>query len=86
MQPGDVEATFSDTTLLESYIGFKPKTKIKDGIKKLEENFRYVILHQLNLSDFFKEILKYTKKLMINLICGNCWKCLTSLLNNNFHL
>jgi len=34
MQPGDVEATFSDTTLLESYIGFKPKTQIKDGIKK----------------------------------------------------
>ena len=37
MQPGDVEATFADTSLLESYIGFKPKTNIKDGIKKFIE-------------------------------------------------
>ena len=40
MQPGDVEATFADTTLLESYIGFKPKTKIKDGIKKFIEWYK----------------------------------------------
>ncbi len=40
MQPGDVEATFADTALLESYIGFKPKTKIKDGIKKFIEWYR----------------------------------------------
>ncbi len=40
MQPGDVEATYADTTLLESYIGFKPKTKIKDGIKKFIEWYK----------------------------------------------
>ena len=40
MQPGDVEATFADTSLLESYIGFKPKTKIKDGIKKFIEWYK----------------------------------------------
>ena len=40
MQPGDVESTFADTSLLESYIGFKPKTKIKDGIKKFIEWYK----------------------------------------------
>ena len=40
IQPGDVEATFADTSLLESYIGFKPKTKIKDGIKKFIEWYK----------------------------------------------
>ena len=40
MQAGDVEATFADTSLLESYIGFKPKTKIKDGIKKFVEWYK----------------------------------------------
>ena len=40
MQPGDVEATSADTSLLESYIGFKPKTNIKDGIKKFIEWYK----------------------------------------------
>ena len=40
MQSGDVEATFADTSLLESYIGFKPKTNIKDGIKKFIEWYK----------------------------------------------
>ena len=34
MQPGDVKATFSDTSALEDWISFKPKTSIKDGIEK----------------------------------------------------
>ncbi len=34
MQPGDVEATFADTNLLQKYINFKPNTSIEDGIKK----------------------------------------------------
>ncbi len=34
MQPGDVEATAADTKLLENWVGFKPHTKIEDGIKK----------------------------------------------------
>lgn len=34
MQPGDVESTFADTKPLEEDFGFKPKTKLKDGLKK----------------------------------------------------
>ena len=41
MQSGDVEATYADTSLLESYIGFKPKTNIKDGIKKFIEWYKH---------------------------------------------
>lgn len=32
MQPGDVPATWADISLLEQLTGFKPKTKISDGI------------------------------------------------------
>ena len=34
MQPGDVSKTFSDTSLLESWIRFKPSTSIRDGVNK----------------------------------------------------
>ena len=34
MQPGDVAATSADTELLENWIGFKPRTSVKEGIKK----------------------------------------------------
>ena len=34
MQPGDVSATFSDCTSLESYINYKPNTSINEGIKE----------------------------------------------------
>ena len=34
MQPGDVESTFADTKPLEDDFGFKPNTKLKDGLKK----------------------------------------------------
>jgi len=34
MQPGDVPATFSDCTSLESFINYKPSTSIEDGIRK----------------------------------------------------
>ena len=33
MQPGDVPETESDTSL-ESWIGFKPNTSIKNGVKQ----------------------------------------------------
>jgi UDP-glucuronate 4-epimerase len=32
MQPGDVEATFADTSALEAWIGFKPATTLKHGL------------------------------------------------------
>jgi len=34
MQPGDVKLTLADTSLLENWIGYKPSTNIKDGIKE----------------------------------------------------
>ena len=34
MQPGDVQATFADTTKLEKWIKFKPNTSIKNGVIK----------------------------------------------------
>ena len=34
IQPGDVEATFADTTAIEEFINYKPTTKTSDGIKK----------------------------------------------------
>ena len=34
IQPGDVPITSSNSSLLESWINFKPKTPIKDGIKE----------------------------------------------------
>ena len=37
IQPGDVEATFSDTKSLEKWIGFKPNTSIDKGIKNFIE-------------------------------------------------
>ena len=34
MQPGDVLATFADTAQLQAWVGFSPKTSLKDGIGK----------------------------------------------------
>ena len=34
MQPGDVPSTSADTELLENWVGFKPRTSVKEGIKK----------------------------------------------------
>ena len=34
IQPGDVEATYADTSSLESWINFKPSTSIDEGVKK----------------------------------------------------
>ena len=34
IQPGDVEKTFSDTTLLEEWIGYKPKVSVEEGVKR----------------------------------------------------
>ena len=47
MQPGDVKATFSDTSLLENWIDYKPKTSIEDGISKFVEWYK----------DFYKIVI-----------------------------
>ncbi len=40
MQLGDVKATHSDTSLLEQWIDYKPKTLIHDGVKKFINWYR----------------------------------------------
>ena len=40
MQPGDVEATFADTSKLEEWIDYKPRTSIKEGVSNFIEWYR----------------------------------------------
>ena len=40
LQPGDVPATFSDCTKLESFINYKPDTSIENGIEKFISWYR----------------------------------------------
>ena len=40
MQPGDVPVTYADTTALEKDFGFKPKTSLRDGLRKFAEWYR----------------------------------------------
>ena len=40
MQPGDVKETNADSSLLESYIGYKPQTSIQDGIRKFVDWYK----------------------------------------------
>ncbi len=40
MQPGDVPATASDTSALESWINFKPSTSINEGVSKFVSWYR----------------------------------------------
>ena len=34
MQAGDVKATYADTSALEDWVGFKPKTNLRNGVEK----------------------------------------------------
>jgi UDP-glucuronate 4-epimerase len=40
MQPGDVPATFADTSALEAATGFRPRTSIEDGLTKFAAWYR----------------------------------------------
>lgn len=40
MQPGDVPVTYADTTALEKDFGFKPKTSLREGLRKFAEWYR----------------------------------------------
>ena len=40
MQPGDVKATFADTSALEDWVGFKPSTPLQTGLKKFVAWYR----------------------------------------------
>lgn len=40
MQPGDVPKTYADTALLERVAGYKPETKIQDGVNRFIDWYR----------------------------------------------
>jgi UDP-glucuronate 4-epimerase len=40
MQPGDVPATSADTTELDRWVGFKPNTPVKEGVRRFVEWYR----------------------------------------------
>ena len=40
MQPGDVQATSADTTELDNWVGFKPNTPVKEGVRRFVEWYR----------------------------------------------
>ena len=40
MQPGDVPVTYADTTALERDFGFKPRTSLRDGLRKFAEWYK----------------------------------------------
>ncbi|MEL6510431.1 MAG: SDR family NAD(P)-dependent oxidoreductase [Pseudomonadota bacterium] len=40
MQPGDVQATWADTTLLEELTGYKPEMDIREGVRRFVDWYR----------------------------------------------
>ncbi len=40
MQAGDVKATYADTSAIETWVGFKPYTPLKDGIAKFADWYK----------------------------------------------
>ena len=40
MQPGDVQATWADTTLLEHLTGYKPQMNIREGVRRFVDWYR----------------------------------------------
>ena len=40
MQPGDVPATSADTTELDKWVGFKPSTPVREGVRRFVEWYR----------------------------------------------
>lgn len=40
MQPGDVPVTYADTTALETDFGFKPRTSLREGLRKFAEWYK----------------------------------------------
>ncbi len=41
IQPGDVPATHADASALEEYVGFRPQTSVKEGVRKFVEWYSY---------------------------------------------
>lgn len=51
MQPGDVPATFADTTALERDFGFTPKTTLREGLRKFAEWYKEYYFSQMSCSE-----------------------------------
>ena len=49
MQAGDVPITYADTTALEQDFGFKPKTSLRDGLRKFAEWYYKFYLENKNI-------------------------------------
>lgn len=45
MQPGDVPVTYANTEMLERDFGFKPTTKLRDGLRKFAEWYKEYYMH-----------------------------------------
>jgi nucleoside-diphosphate-sugar epimerase len=44
MQPGDVPVTYADTEALETDVGFKPATTLREGLRKFAEWYKVFYL------------------------------------------
>ena len=51
MQPGDVPATYADTTALERDFGFTPKTMLREGLRKFAEWYKEYYFSQMSCSE-----------------------------------
>ena len=40
MQAGDVKATYADTSALEAWVGFKPQSSLKEGVRKFADWYK----------------------------------------------
>jgi UDP-glucuronate 4-epimerase len=40
MQDGDVPATFADTAALAAWVGFAPRTDVRDGVRRFVDWYR----------------------------------------------
>lgn len=48
IQPGDVPATHADTSSLEEYIGFKPKTAVEEGVSRFIDWYKEYYTNNYN--------------------------------------
>jgi nucleoside-diphosphate-sugar epimerase len=46
MQPGDVPVTYADTSALEKDFGFKPKTTLREGLRKFAEWYKEFYMNE----------------------------------------
>ena len=63
MQPGDVESTYANIDAIKEYVGFAPKTNIKEGISNFVDWYKR----------YYKRINNYDSLLdLIHFFCIPC--------------